>query len=195
MKLFASILAIVMIALAFILPISMYLMISMPVDTKLNQKFGSHASMAYDQATFEGMKEQLNVIWTEMNNTWKDVDAWSTTYNTWWGPDQAYDNSLMAQNDYFKRMNQRLDNVLLEQDQILNHNKTIMTSYNQWYQQALNDTRIELKRSGGILWVITPAYYLSFAPLAYWGLFFYTTIFAIFFIIGCILLIYAYVSY
>jgi len=165
---------------------------SYTTDVELNRKFGSHATMAYDQATFEGVLDQITVLWTNMNDTWPDVNSWNTTYNSWWGAHQAYDNSLAAQNDYFARLSDRLRMNLFEQDQILNHNKSIMTTYTQWYQQALNDTRREMKGTEGLLWVIKSAYYFKAGFWVYWAPVLYGLIFAVLAISACTCFVIAY---
>lgn len=139
-----------------------------PANATYNRKFASHVTMAYDQATFEGMLTQINIVWEEMNKTFEGFN-FETTYNTWWYPDQTYDNSLAATVDYFVALTSRLKSTITEKEQILNGSKTIVIPYNQWYQITLEGFRNESRREGGLDWVIRPAWFLSFAPLAYYA--------------------------
>jgi len=141
--------------------------ISLPVISTYNKLFGSHVTMAYDQATFEGMRTQVIAVWNQMNKTFADFD-YIQTYNTPWYWEQNYENSLAANQDYFISLIDRLDQTIKEKEQILAGNKTIMVPYNSWYQQTLEGFRNESKREGGLDWAINGAWYLSFAPVAYW---------------------------
>jgi len=123
--------------------------------------------MAYDQATFEGMRTQVIAVWNQMNKTFADFD-YIHTYNTPWYWEQNYENSLAANQDYFTSLIDRLDQTIKEKEQIIAGNKTIMVPYNSWYQQTLDGFRNESKREGGLDWAINGAWYLSFAPTAYW---------------------------
>lgn len=123
--------------------------------------------MAYDQASFEGAKEQILIVWQNMNETFKDRNL-NEVYNTPWWWQQTYDNSLKAQEDYFMRLDKRIDDQIKEQQDILEGKKQILIPYNQWYQQALENIRTEMKREGGLDWALSGAWYLTFAPLAYW---------------------------
>ena len=153
--------------IAFCVPLVGYFIVVAPADAQYNRKFASHVTMAYDQATFEGMLTQINIVWQEMNRTFVGFD-FATTYNTWWYVDQTYDNSLLATNDYFNSITMRLDATIKEQEQIKSGNKTILIPYNQWYQTTLEGFRNETRREGGLDWAIRSAWYLIFQPLAYW---------------------------
>jgi len=150
-----------------IVPIVSFFMVLAPADAQYNRKFGSHVVMAYDQATFEGMLNQIKIVWQEMNRTFAGFD-FATTYSTWWYVDQTYDNSLLATNDYFNSITARLKATIQEQEQIKSGNKTILIPYNQWYQTTLDGFRNETKREGGLDWVIRSAWFLNFQQLAYW---------------------------
>lgn len=141
--------------------------IKLPADYYYNSHFGSRVTMAYDQASFEGTKEQILILWQNMNETFKDRNL-NETYNTPWWWQQTYDNSLKAQEDYFVRLNKRIDDQIKEQQDILEGRKQILVPYNQWYQQALENIRTEMKREGGLDWALSGAWYLTFAPSAYW---------------------------
>jgi hypothetical protein len=123
--------------------------------------------MAYDQATFEGMQTQVLVVWSQMNKTFADYD-FATTYNTPWYWEQNYENTLAANQGYMRSLVDRLNETIKEKGQILAGNKTIMVPYNSWYQQMLEGFRNESKREGGLDWAINGAWFLSFAPTAFW---------------------------
>ena len=138
-----------------------------PADAAYNRIFKAHVVMAYDQASFEGIKEQILILWRNMNETFGTEDL-EHIYNTPWYWEQTYDNSLKAQTDYFKKLVDRIDKQIYEANQILSGNRTILMPYNQWYQQALDALRQEMQREGGLDWAIWGAWYLKYAPLAYW---------------------------
>lgn len=139
----------------------------LPSAASYNRLFGSHVVMAYDQATFEGMQTQVLVVWGQMNKTFADYD-FATTYNSPWYWEQNYENSLEANQDYFRSFIERLDQTIEEKELIKSGNKTILVPYNSWYQQTLGDLRNESRRSGGLDWAINGAWFLNFAMMAYW---------------------------
>jgi len=158
--------AITLTILIFIVSVLAYFAVFFTPITQYNETFASHATMAYDQSTFEGMREQILIIWVNMNQTF-GTENQRNIYNTWWPPDQTYENSLVAENDYFRNIIARLDQTITEKEQILSGNKTILVPYSQWYQQTLASFREETKREGGLLWAIDGAYFQTFAPMAY----------------------------
>ena len=153
--------------LTAIFPIVYYFGIQFPADAAYNRIFRAHVVMAYDQASFEGIKEQVLILWRNMNETFGTEDL-EHIYNTPWYWEQTYDNSLKAQEDYFRKLIGRIDKQIYEANQILSGNRTILMPYNQWYQQALDSLREEMRREGGLDWAIRGAWYLKHAPLAYW---------------------------
>jgi hypothetical protein len=160
-------LGIVLIVLLIAIPIVSFIGIAIPADTQYNRKFTSHETMAHDSASFEKMREQIMIIWNTMNETWS-VDKFSATWNTWYGPDQTYENSIQATNDYYNGLVSRIDATIVEMHQIEIGNKTILTPYNAYYNDMLDSFRNETVDKGGLLWAIHGAWYLSFAPAAYW---------------------------
>jgi hypothetical protein len=158
---------VLLVVLCIALPVFALFGIYLPSIAQYNRLFGSHVTMAYDQATFEGMQTQVLAVWGQMNKTFADYD-FATTYNTPWYWEQNYENSLVANRDYFRSLVDRLNQTIKEKEQILAGNKTIMVPYNSWYQQTLEGFRNESKREGGLDWAINGAWYLSFAPMAYW---------------------------
>jgi len=162
-----AIVFVLLVVLTIAVPVFALFGIYLPSVATYRRLFGSHVTMAYDQATFEGMRTQVLAIWTQMNKTFTDFD-YITTYNSPWYWEQNYENSLAANQDYFRSLIGRLDGTIKEKDQILAGNKTILVPYNQWYQQALEGFRNESKREGGLDWAINGAWFLTFAPVAYW---------------------------
>lgn len=158
-----------LIFLLIALPIVGYLFICMPADTTYNRKFRSHTVMAKDQATFEGMEEQIKVLWEEMNKTFAGED-FNATYNTWWPPDKTYDNSLCAQRDYFQQILKSIDRYQGMYEKLLN-NSTNPTMLEDWYYKSISNLRNEMNREGGLDWALKNAWYLNKAPSAYWFLY------------------------
>jgi len=161
--------------------------IALPADKAYNSRFGCHVTMAYDQATFEGVREQVIILWRNMNETFGTENLENIYCTPWWW-DQTYDNSLAAQRDYFAMLVKRIDNQIYESEQILAGNRTILMPYTQWYQEALDSLRAEMMREGGLDWALSGAWYLTFAPAAYWLWWYLVPIELILWILGLILL-------
>jgi hypothetical protein len=126
--------------------------------------------MAYDQATFTGIKEQVLIIWKQMNETFAGRD-FLYTWNTPWYWEQTYENSLKAQEDYFRQLVNRLDLYQQTYEKML-QNATNPVLVEDWYHRSIQNFRDEMKREGGLDWVIHDAWYLNIQPLAYWSLFY-----------------------
>ena len=155
------------IVVAIVFPIAMYFAYVMPADTTYNRDFRSHVTMAKDQSTFDGMIQQIQVLWDNMNNTFSGRDL-NTTYSTWWGPDQTYDNSLGAERDYFNRLITRLTSYQTTYaNMTTNGSNPILI--NDWYAQSIKNARSEMNREGGLDWAISGAFYLNLHPTAYWA--------------------------
>ncbi len=163
----ARIVCVTLIVLAIIVPLYGLFGIAAPASAQFNRKFEAHETMAHDSASFEKMREQIMIIWENMNDTWNPED-FSSIYNTWWYPEQTYENSLQATNDYYAGLIARIDATMEEMHQIEIGNKTILTPYNAYYNDMLDSFRNETVDKGGLLWAIDGAWYLSFAPAAYW---------------------------
>ena len=150
-------------ALILVLP---WLFIQAPADSQYNKKFGAHVTMAHDQATFEGMKTQVMMLWKNMNDTFSGWDL-DHTYSTWWYPDQTYESSLGAQRDYFTQLVISIDRyTILYQEKVLN--ATNPTLLEDWYYKAMSSLRDEMTREGDLDWALNGAWYLNLAPTAYW---------------------------
>lgn len=155
-------LVIVMIAI----PIGVYLTVVMPVDAKWNRDFESHATMAKDQATFEGMEDQIQILWDKMNTTFKGRNL-NETYSTWWYPDQTYDNSLGAQRDYFDQLLKSIARYKATYAKMLS-NSSQQTMLDDWYYKSIQNLRNEMNREGGLCWALKDAWYYNLHPDNYW---------------------------
>ena len=168
MKKTTKVITVGLITLIFIIvSLTFWIGVCLPADKQYNVIFRSKAVMLLDQASFEGMQTQLELLWTQMNITFTGSDL-NEVYNTPWYWEQTYDNSLKAQEDYFRQLNRRFTEVISEKNSILSGNRTVIGGYSQWYQQTLESLRSEMSREGGITWVIRDAWYLKFESLAYW---------------------------
>lgn len=185
----AIIVGILLIAIAVPTPFVAYFTVCAPADAQFNRQFTSHETMAHDSASFEKMREQIMIIWTNMNSTWNPAQ-FDTIYNTWWYPDQTYENSLQATNNYYQGLINRIDATIVEMQMIEVGNRTILTPYNQYYTSMLNSFRSETTTSGGLLWAIHDAWYLHFAPMAYWFFIWAVLPEIIAIVVGAILLLY-----
>jgi hypothetical protein len=161
-----KVLAVVLWILVVALIVIGFFVIKLPADAQYNRKFASRVTMAYDQATFEGMKEQVLILWSEMNETFKGFD-YDHTYCSPWYWEQTYDNSLSAQQDYLKQLTRRLDSYSELYQKMLT-NMTNPVYLEDWYYKSIQNFRDEMKREGGLDWAISGAWYLNFAPAAYW---------------------------
>lgn len=140
--------------------------ISLPVQAQYNKLYASHVTMAKDQATFQGIRDQIIIIWNQMNESFKDKD-FTTTYNTPWYWDQNYDNSLSAQQDYFKQLIIRIDLYQNTYDSQMKNN-TNPIYLTDWYDKSIQNLRVEMEREGDLDWAIHDAWYLNYHPEAYW---------------------------
>jgi hypothetical protein len=161
-----KIIAILLWVLCVVIPIIAIVFIGLPATAQYNRLFASHVTMAYDQATFEGMKQQVQILWQQMNITFSGFD-YSHTYNTPWYWEQTYENSLAAQQDYFKQLTRRLDSYSELYQKMLT-NMTNPVYLEDWYYKSIQNFRDEMKREGGLDWAIKGAWGLNFAPTAYW---------------------------
>jgi hypothetical protein len=131
--------------------VSSYFSVTLPANLTYQREFGDDVVMAYDQADFKGISDQLAKIWTKMNQTFVDAD-YAHTYcdiNFYpWSNNLVYSNSLKCQNDYFVRMNSSL-----AYNSECKYNATFRPF--MWDEfKALNDTRNEMKREGGLDWAL-----------------------------------------
>lgn len=158
----APTLIVILIAVPVVAVFAVYL----PAKAQYNRLFGGHVTMAVDQATFEGIEDQINTIWNQMNTTFQGYD-YATTYSSPWYWEQNYENSLAAQQDYFRQIDRRIASYKLSYQQ-MSRNDTNPILVEDWYDKSINNLRVEMEREGGLDWAINGAWYLNFAPAAYW---------------------------
>jgi hypothetical protein len=159
-------LAAILIALLIAIPIAAVFVVQLPATAQYNRLFGGHVTMAMDQATFEGIEDQINIIWSQMNATFKDFD-YNQTYSSPWYWEQNYENSLAAQQDYFTQINRRMNSYKLAYQQMAQNN-TNPILVEDWYDKSINNLRTEMQREGGLDWAIRGAWFITYAPAAYW---------------------------
>ncbi len=140
-----------------------YFFIVLPADLAYQNKFGSYVQLAYEQSSFEGIVQEVNMIWRNMNESWPT--GRDQVYNSPWPWDKTRENSLNAQDRYFSKLLLRTQQYLV-QWQAIQSGKMIVTG--DWYDGAIKNLRTEMKIGGGLAWAIRGAFYLSFYPLAYW---------------------------
>jgi hypothetical protein len=157
-----TIIIILLVAIPLIAVFAIYL----PATAQYNRLFGAHVTMAMDQATFEGIEDQINTVWNQMNTTFTGYD-YTTTYSSPWYWEQNYENSLAAQQDYFTQINRRINSYKLAYQQMAQNN-TNPILVEDWYDKSINNLRTEMQREGGLDWAIKGTWYLTYAPMAYW---------------------------
>jgi Flp pilus assembly protein TadB len=101
-----------------------------------------------------------------MNATFKDFD-YNQTYSSPWYWEQNYENSLAAQQDYFTQINRRMNSYKLAYQQMAQNN-TNPILVEDWYDKSINNLRTEMQREGGLDWAIRGAWFITYAPAAYW---------------------------
>ncbi len=164
MRTVGLVLVIMAIALMVAFPIIIYFGVSMNAEIAYQNAFGGDVIMAYDAADFQGIKQQIVTIWTNMNNTWPTNHR--QIYNSWWPWDKTMSNTLYAQDLYFSRLINRLNGYDI-QWQTIQAGKVIVQG--DWYQTTLTGLREDMKSEGGLDWAIRGAYYLEFYPIAYFS--------------------------
>ena len=151
-------------------PIAQYFIVSVQADVAYGNAFGGDVTMVYDQADFMGIKDQINVIWTKMNETWPCIDPkcsnQKTIYNSYWQWDKTIDNSIYQENLYFKNLINRLNGYQKQWEQVQS-GAVVYTTFD--FQKAMDGLRTDMKSEGGIDWAIRGAYYLQFYPSAYFA--------------------------
>ena len=159
-------LIVIPVILLIAVPIASVFAVYLPAAAQYNRLFGGHITMAMDQATFEGIEDQINTVWLQMNTTFSGYD-YAQTYSSPWYWEQNYENSLAAQQDYLKQITRRIDSYQLAYHQMaLNNTNPILVE--DWYDKSINNLRTEMQREGGLDWAIKGTWYLNNAPAAYW---------------------------
>jgi hypothetical protein len=157
-----AVLAILLVATPIVAVFTVYL----PAQAQYNRLFGGHVTMAMDQATLEGIEDQINVVWSQMNTTFTGYD-YATSYSSPWYWEQNYENSLAAQQDYFKQLTNRINSYKIAYQQMAQNN-TNPILVEDWYDKSIQNLRNEMYREGGLDWAIRGTWYLNHAPAAYW---------------------------
>jgi hypothetical protein len=158
--------AVILVILLIAIPIIAVFVVQLPAQARYNRLFGGHVTMAQDQATFEGIEDQINTVWTQMNTTFTGYN-YAETFNSPWYWEQNYENSLAAQQDYFKQITRRIDSYQLAYEKMaLNNTNPILVE--DWYDKSINNLRTEMQREGGLDWAIKGTWLLTYAPAAYW---------------------------
>lgn len=159
-------LILLLIILLIIIPIFAVFAVWLPATAQYNRLFGGHVTMALDQATFDGVEDQINIVWTQMNTTFTGYD-YTTSYSSPWYWEQNYENSLAAQQDYFRQITNRINSYKQAYHQMsLNNTNPILVE--DWYDKSIQNLRTEMNREGGLDWAIKGAWYLNNAAAAYW---------------------------
>lgn len=129
--------------------------------------FGSDVTMAYDAASLQGIKDQVMIIWNNMNQTF-DTGAFKRIYNSGMPWDQVKENSMAYQNVYFNQLIDQVNQKIEVWDN-MKANGTTTYQMDDWLAKVINQTRIEMKREGGLDWVLNGAWYLQEAPVVAWS--------------------------
>ena len=161
-----ALVVVVLVTLLIVIPIIAVFTVQLPAAAQYNRLFAGHVTMAMDQATFEGIEDQITVIWTQMNVTFNGKD-YTSTYSSPWYWEQNYENTLAAQQDYFTQINRRINSYKLAYQQ-MSQNNTNPILVEDWYDKSINNLRTEMQREGGLDWAIKGTWYLTYAPMAYW---------------------------
>jgi len=143
-----------------------YFAYNMSADIAYSNTFGSDIEMIYDAGDFIGQREGLMRVWNTMNSTWRAED-FNTTYSSAMPWDRVKSNTIYYTNIYFNQINRTIDNNIRALNEMLRNN-TATGVINNWQLKTLNETVQEMKRGGGLAWAIEGAWYLQFAPMAYY---------------------------
>lgn len=164
-----GILCVVFIILAIVGPIVMVLCWKVPADVQYGNLFGADVAMATEGATTltgpNSIQDYVMRIWNNMNATF-DTRNFAAIHNNPWPWGQTKDNTLAKQNEYFNSLNQSLYTRQAWVDAVISGKSPF--SGGDPVQTAINQSRYEMKAYGGLDWVINGAWYLTYAPLAYW---------------------------
>lgn len=161
-----KVLGLLLIALAFAVPISVFLGIASPADYAYNQRFQSHVDIAYHPSSFDNLKYEVNAMITSIEDTWQGEDL-GTVYGTWWYVDQNYANSVAKDYNYLGNLTVRLDGFIATFN-TLQTNGSSATFINDFYSTTLANVLDEVGSRGGFLATTKNAYYYNFYPAAYW---------------------------
>lgn len=176
--------------IVLVLGILIWAAFDLPAGIQYSNAFGSDITMTYDAADLQGQHDTVMLIWTNMNNTF-DTRNYAHIYSSPWPWAQVKENSLYYTNVYFGQLITRINNNIAMLN-ALKANNTNPIYIQDWQTNVINQTRIEMKREGGLDWVINGAWYLTFAPIAYWSSYIMLIVAVIAIIVIVLLLISAY---
>jgi hypothetical protein len=174
-------------AFIIIVDVCAWLTINVPAGVQYSNLFGSYVTMAYEgQPTFQGIQVNLQHIYNNMNTEFAGFD-YNQTFNSYWGWNHVYENSLQAERDYLVSAMNRTHYYEQEFSGI---NST--SQYTDTYNQALTNLRNEMQgctqvqvtssgstyyerqcsSTGSLDWALKGAWYLYKAPAAYWDIYY-----------------------
>jgi hypothetical protein len=163
-----TLIAVFLIILTAIFLLIMIFGVILPAQKQYNDAFGADVNMATQGATTltgpNSIQYYVNIIWANMNQTF-NPNTLRTTYNTPWGWDQTYQNSLAAENSYLNTLNVSITQRQAMVDKALQTGNYLIDPV----QNAINQTRQEMNAYGGLDWAIHDAWYLQNASFAYWA--------------------------
>lgn len=141
--------------------------IVVPAEVEYNFYYDRHVQSAYNAASFLEMEIQVVIIWHTMVNFTFAGRNFDETFCTPWFWERTYNNSLAAQND---RLRQLVDKISSYEDtwQKLQTNSTDPTTRVDWYYKTIQGLGVEMRQDGGLDRVIRGAWFLTYAPAAYW---------------------------
>lgn len=168
-----------------------YVAIDIPAGVDYNRAFGSDVTMAVYGATTltgpESIQDYVNRIWVDMNATF-DMRNAANIYNSGYFWDFIPENTMLKQNSYFQSLNTSINQRQALVDSVIEKGNYFGTDP---IQTAINQTRYEMNAYGGLDWVIKGAWFLQYAPLAYWSPLYAIIFWAVIGSITSILLLYA----
>ena len=182
-----TILAAFLVISAVAVPIVLYVTVNIPAQVKYQNLMGADATLAVEgPGTFQGIYHYVDALYAQMNATFPQSKFdWNTTYNSGFYWDHTYDNSLSAQAEYLQTS---LARITLYEHEYANVSSTGQLT--DVYNTAIKNLRSELNASGGIDWVLNGAWYLNYAPLAYWDWFYMLGYAAIAIVLAAVLLVF-----
>ncbi len=173
--------AIIFIALMLGASVAFYFTVNYPADAAYNRKLGTYVTVATQSGSLQKSWDSINTFKANMYEVFpKDKFDYNNTFNVipifGLEGDLIWENSLGAQEDYFISIDQRMGQDI---DRVLGNVSVIGVTQ----QSLLYDLRNELNSYGGMDWVVRPAFYIHYHPMAYWSAWYYA-LFALIALIG-----------
>jgi hypothetical protein len=136
-----------------------------PAIGRYDAKFQGQVDMIHRLQTFEGIKDNINIVIDQTYTVFKGYDL-TTTYNTWWSPSKIYSNTVQSNIDYLNSLNTRLDNYIKTNEE-LKVNGTNQLLINDWYSTSIKNFKATIDAEGVNL-VTKSAYIYNLEPQAYY---------------------------